>query len=142
MAQIGSISRRSPRPKNSSGWRQISLTRRCGMGRRNLSSLPFSITRWAKGNGTDRKHKPPVPTTEEQFRMEADFFDQALRNGTSEPIESSIQYYTMGEGKWHTTKTWPPAGVSMERLYFADHSVLDRAAPLATNASDSYTVDF
>jgi putative CocE/NonD family hydrolase len=88
------------------------------------------------------KHKPPVPTTEEQFRMEADFFDQALRNGTSEPIESSIRYYTMGEGKWHTTKIWPPAGVSMERLYFADHSVLNRAAPLATNASDSYTVDF
>jgi putative CocE/NonD family hydrolase len=87
-------------------------------------------------------HNPPIPATEEQFKMEADFFDRVLRCETPKPIESSVQYYTMGEGKWHTTKTWPPAGVSMERLYFADNSVLKGAAPAATIASDSHTVSF
>ena len=87
-------------------------------------------------------HTPPVPSTEEQFKMEADFFDRVLRNDTPEPIESSIQYYTMGEGRWHTTKAWPPAGSSVERLYFGEHNTLNVAAPSAAGASDSYTVDF
>ncbi|MFZ0138408.1 MAG: CocE/NonD family hydrolase [Candidatus Sulfotelmatobacter sp.] len=88
------------------------------------------------------KHTPPVPSTEEQFEMEADFFDRVLRSDTPEPIESSIQYYTMGEGQWHTTKTWPPAGLSVENLYFGEHNALNATAPSATSASDTYTVDF
>jgi uncharacterized protein len=88
------------------------------------------------------KHKPPEPTIPEQFKLEADFFDRTLRNETPEPIESSVRYYTMGEEQWHTTKTWPPAGLSTERLYFADHNALDAATPSAQTASDSYTVDF
>jgi uncharacterized protein len=91
-------------------------------------------------------HTPPAPPTEEQFKMEADFFDRALRNQTPEPIEPSIQYYTMGEGlgegKWHTTNTWPPAGLSTERLYFDEHNTLNPSAPTATTATDSYKVDF
>ena len=87
-------------------------------------------------------HTPPVPSTEEQFKMEADFFDRVLRNDTPEPVESSVQYYTMGEGRWHTTKTWPPTGSSAERLYFGEHNTLNVAAPSAASASDSYTVDF
>jgi uncharacterized protein len=88
------------------------------------------------------KHKPPMPPSEEQFRMEADFFDRLLRNDTRETTESSIQYYTMGEGQWHTTKTWPPAGLSAEHLYLGEHNTLNAAASSATSASDSYTVDF
>src|SRR5580704_14718167 len=64
------------------------------------------------------KHKPPAPTLQEQFKMEADFFDRALRSRASWATESSIQYYTMGEEQWHTTKTWPPSDFSPERLYF------------------------
>jgi putative CocE/NonD family hydrolase len=88
------------------------------------------------------KHKPPNPMTVEQFKMEADFFDRALRNGTSQPIESVIRYYTMGEEQWHTTKTWPPSGISLERLYFGDDHALSPVAPPETSATDSYTVDF
>jgi uncharacterized protein len=87
-------------------------------------------------------HTPPIPSTEEQFKMEADFFDRVLRNDAPPVIESSIQYYTMGEGQWHTTKIWPPAGLSEERLYFGDHNALNAEAPSAANASDSYAVDF
>lgn len=87
-------------------------------------------------------HTPPVPTNEEQIKMEADFFERLLRKSSPEPIESSIQYYTMGEAQWHTTKTWPPEGVSTERLYFGESNTLTTAEPSANSASDPYTVDF
>ena len=88
------------------------------------------------------KHKPQAPTLQQQFKMEADFFDHALRSGPSWAIESSIQYYTMGEEQWHTTKTWPPSGISPERLYFGNGHLLTPFAPTDTAANDSYTVDF
>jgi hypothetical protein len=88
------------------------------------------------------KHTPPVPSDEEQLKMEADFFDRVLRKGTPEVAESSIQYYTMGEGQWRTTKIWPPAGLSAERLYFGDNHTLSAVVPAARSAKDSYTVDF
>jgi uncharacterized protein len=88
------------------------------------------------------KHTPPVPPTEKQFEIEADFFDRVLRHDTPETIGSSIQYYTMGEGQWHTTKTWPPEGLSAQRLYFGESNMLATAAPSAASASDSYRVDF
>jgi uncharacterized protein len=87
-------------------------------------------------------HTPPVPPLDQQFKMEADFFDRLLRNATPETIESSIQYYTMGEGQWHTTKTWPPAGLSNQRLYLDEHNTLNPTAPSTTAATDFYTVDF
>jgi uncharacterized protein len=88
------------------------------------------------------KHLPPVPSRDEQFKMEADFFEQTLRNATPAKIESSIQYYTMGEGKWHTTKIWPPEGFASERLYLAEGKTLTSSAPAAPGGADSYTVDF
>ena len=88
------------------------------------------------------KHLPPVPAREEQFKMEADFFEQTLRSETPAKIESSIQYYTMGEGKWHTTKIWPPEGLVRERLYFAEGKTLTSSAPATQGGADSYTVDF
>ena len=87
-------------------------------------------------------HLPPVPERNEQFKMEADFFDRVLRNEDPEKIESSIQYYTMGEGSWHTTKTWPPEDLRNERLYFAADHTLSPSAPLTRTGDDSYTVDF
>jgi len=88
------------------------------------------------------KHLPPVPTREEQFKMEADFFDRTLRSEPWAKIESVIQYYTMGEGKWHTTKVWPPEGLSSERLYFGEGRTLTSNAPTTRGGEDSYTVDF
>jgi putative CocE/NonD family hydrolase len=87
-------------------------------------------------------HIPPVPSTEDQLKMEADFFDRVLRNNESKTVESFIHYYTMGQGRWHTTKTWPPEGLSVERLYFGGQNMLNAAAPAVGSASDSYVVDF
>jgi putative CocE/NonD family hydrolase len=88
------------------------------------------------------EHLPPVPTREEQFKMEADFFDQILRNQGEPKVESSIQYYTMGEGKWHTTAVWPPRGLQTETLYLAESHALRHASPTTRVGSDAYTVDY
>jgi hypothetical protein len=87
-------------------------------------------------------HLPPVPSRDEQFKMEADFFDRVLRNEKPDKIESSIQYYTMGEGSWHATKIWPPENLLTERLYFAEGNTLSPSAPSTEGSGDSYTVDF
>jgi putative CocE/NonD family hydrolase len=88
------------------------------------------------------KHLPPVPTREEQFKMEADFFDQTLRNQVAPKIESSIQYYTMGEETWHTTSVWPPRGLRIETLYFTEGHALKHTSPVTRVGRDSYIVDY
>ena len=87
-------------------------------------------------------HSPAEPPVEQQLRMQADFFDRTLRDETQQPIESSVLYYTMGEAKWHTTKLWPPEGLTTRRLYFNDHHTLTASPPSVQNASDTYNVDF
>jgi uncharacterized protein len=93
-------------------------------------------------------HQPSVPSQPEQYAMEADFFDRQLRRDAADPVESSVRYYTMGEGVWHTTKVWPPAGLQATRLYLADRGSLSTVPPGTPGvpdkgaASDAYTVDF
>jgi hypothetical protein len=87
-------------------------------------------------------HLPPVPPRDEQFKMEADFFERALGQQPHGKLESSIQYYTMGERAWHTTKAWPPEGLTAERFYFSEGHTLSVAAPTTKSGRDPYTVDF
>jgi putative CocE/NonD family hydrolase len=92
---------------------------------------------------TPAQHTPPEPTVEQQNRMMADFFDRLLRPDVPSPIESTIRYYTMGEGEWHDTKVWPPQGFDRAtRLYFAENHALSPRPPATVNASDVYPVDF
>jgi len=100
------------------------------------------------------KHSPPDPPIEEQYQMQAQFFAHYLRTDHPEPLTSSIRYYTMGEGKWHTTPVWPPKDTVPRRYYFnrnsnppsrldaqEEHSLTEEQ-PSAAAAGDSYVVDF
>ena len=86
-------------------------------------------------------HLPPVPMRQEQLKMEADFFAQTLGNDASANRGSSIQYYTMGEEKWHKSTIWPPAGLSNERLFFAEGNTLTATVPAKQGGADRYNVD-
>jgi hypothetical protein len=105
------------------------------------------------------KHTPPDPPFEERGRTEAEFFNHYLCEDHPQQIASSVRYYTMGEGKWHTSALWPPAGLTMRRYYLAEAAgagspgeasrsnadeerFLGLQPPTAVSASDSYTVDF
>jgi hypothetical protein len=104
------------------------------------------------------KHTPLDPPFEERDRIEAGFFDHFLREDHPEPFASSVRYYTMGEGEWHTSAVWPPAGLTTRRYYLVgaagsvsaggdgsnaeeEHS-LGLQPPTTMSDSDSYTVDF
>lgn len=96
-------------------------------------------------HGTDpllNNFDPPNPTQEEQWRVQADFFNGILRREVPARVDSHIDYYTMGEGLWHSTTVWPPAGLQTWRLYFAADRRLDSTAPNLESAADSYRVDF
>jgi uncharacterized protein len=118
----------------------------------NTLTVPQNIVIGPLSHGGDHNidpfaanHNPPVPSSEEQFEMQAAFFDQTLRKDAPAPITSYVRYYTMGQGQWHTTPTWPPAGLTTQHFYLgADHSLSAAStAPAAqNNSTDTYTVDF
>ena len=92
---------------------------------------------------TPAQHSLPEPTVEQQNRMMADFFDRLLRPEVSSPVESSIRYYTIGEGQWHETKVWPPQGFDRaSQLYFVENHALSLTPPVAAAATDTYPVNF
>ena len=85
---------------------------------------------------------PTDPSPEQQFQMVVDFFDAYLKD---EPVAEptwEITYYTLGEGTWNTTQTWPPTGFTRQRWYFGPDGSLTTEAPAVESGADEYTVDW
>jgi len=80
---------------------------------------------------------PTEPPLERQTQMLIAYFDRIIKQG--KPPERGISYYTMGEGKWHTTSSWPPAGLSRQTWYLAPSREL-AGRPAA--GSVAYRVDY
>jgi uncharacterized protein len=83
----------------------------------------------------------PDPTFDQQFADLAAFFDQHLREPPASVPAKSITYYTMNEGQWRTTPTWPPPEMEIRRWYLDADQALADSAP-QTAGEDDYTVDF
>ncbi|HYI33934.1 MAG TPA: CocE/NonD family hydrolase [Glaciibacter sp.] len=83
----------------------------------------------------------PHPTFDDQFDDLVNFFDRHLHDKSeSVPVPNSIRYYTMNEGQWRTTPTWPPAEMEAQRWYLgADQALTD--SPPVTAGEDEYAVD-
>jgi len=59
-----------------------------------------------------------------------------------EPLEMDVlEYYTLGENKWKSTKIWPLPETKTQRLYLSENNTLDEAAPTVSDGSDLYKVD-
>src|SRR5262249_46600861 len=112
---------------------------------KNLQHLVIGPWNHGMNNHTDPFLPPEtgvVPDTLTQYAEMLCFFDQfvnAKDNGFGEKL---LTYYTMNEGKWKTSRTWPIPGATRTRWYFAGDGRLNREAPSATSGSDKYTVDF
>ncbi len=83
----------------------------------------------------------PQPSKEARDQQLMQYFDGYLKDNAAAPARE-IRYYTMGENKWKTTDTWPPAGIAPRTLYFGSSNALDSIAPATPEGSDTYTVDF
>jgi putative CocE/NonD family hydrolase len=81
------------------------------------------------------------PTSEAQWEEALNFFDEILR--TNHPLQGRIlRYYTMGEGLWKATSTWPIPGTVTEKLFLGEGGSLGSSPPPATTGEDLYVVDF
>jgi len=52
-----------------------------------------------------------------------------------------VEYYTLGENHWKTTKVWPLPQTQIQRLYLARSHLLTAIAPESQQGSDRYCVD-
>lgn len=103
------------------------------------------IGAWSHGGYDDADpFKPrlsyPEPRIEEQHRELAAFFERTLKEDGGPP-PNAIRYTTMNEGRWRTTRTWPPSEVETQRWYLGTEYTLTTTAASATG-HDTYTVDF
>lgn len=85
---------------------------------------------------------PTDPSPEQQFQMVVNFFDAYLKDDPAPEPTWEITYYTLGEGTWKTTQTWPPAGFSPKRWYLGPNGSLTAEAPTGETGTDEYTVDW
>jgi uncharacterized protein len=79
---------------------------------------------------------PPDPPLTTQWQAIVGFLEGPLR-GTDDdavdpPSDRAIHYFVMGEERWHSTREWPPAGVTERTLYLDGTSRLSDAAPATT----------
>ncbi len=84
---------------------------------------------------------PTEPPMAEQTRTLVAFFARHL-NATGDstaPVSSArrISYYTMNDGRWRVTPSWPPADVTPQRWFLAAGHLLDSASAMPTTASAS-----
>jgi len=81
------------------------------------------------------------PSFNAQWEEALNFFDDLLRK--DKPAGDRIlRYYTMGEGLWKETPTWPIPGTVMESLYLEEEGSLGRTPPAEPAGEDIYEVDF
>jgi len=84
------------------------------------------------------------PPGEFQWEEALNFFDDVLRKG-KHPTDRTLRYYTLGEGLWKETDTWPVPGTETLRLYLAEEGKLSWMAPQADpgeEGEDAYLVNF
>ncbi len=79
---------------------------------------------------------------EEQADEVITFLDQYIKDDTKTIQNSTIKYYTFGEGKWKTSDKWPIEGMDTKVLYFGSNGTLNENKPNAITGSDTYQIDF
>ena len=70
------------------------------------------------------------------------FFDKYLRDEAVEAdVEAPVHYFTMGEERWKSAASWPPAGISPTNYFLGEGGVLNDQMPSVVG-EDTYRVDF
>ncbi|QHQ63298.1 CocE/NonD family hydrolase [Anaerocolumna sedimenticola] len=72
------------------------------------------------------------------------FYNSCLQgeNPNKDGYKKAIHYYTLGEGTWKTSNTWPIPGFDQKKWYFDSNGRLSIEKPEETTGKDTYKVDF
>jgi uncharacterized protein len=84
----------------------------------------------------------PDPAPEIQELEDVCFADNYLRGVRNGMAEHLLVYYTVGEDKWKTTKSWPPSNSIKQRWYLSENSTLSQERTRSATGRDQYKVDF
>jgi uncharacterized protein len=86
------------------------------------------IGAWSHGAGFDvdpfAPGRPVVPDRGQQRLELLQFFDSYLKGASGAPIDRRIDYFTVGEGRWHSTAAWPPPGLHNQVLHLNSNGSL------------------
>ena len=96
---------------------------------------------WTSADPFGSAAAPANPPGDYQWEEALNFFDDVLRKG-KDPQDRTLRYYTLGEGLWKETDTWPVPGTETLRLYLGEGGALTSEAPATTQGEDAYVVDF
>ena len=102
----------------------------------------YRVDPFQQGDGT----KPESFSPETVFGLTVRFFDDIFKQDTltNEDIDEHfgfVEYYTLGENQWKTTRQWPLPQTKMQCLYLAAEHQLSINAPVSQEGSDRYQVD-
>ena len=79
---------------------------------------------------------------EEQDREIIAYLDAVMDENRQDLPAKEIRYYTLGEGAWKSTSTWPAEGFTETTFYFHADGSLSQATPEDGPGANQYMVDF
>jgi len=104
----------------------------------------FRADPFQPGDGTQPKTIP----MDDVFELIVNSLDATFKNDPhplgDTPTDEQfgvVEYYTLGENQWKTTKEWPLPTTHMQRLYLSADHQLSYSAPEQETAYDIYQVD-
>jgi hypothetical protein len=105
------------------------------------------IGAWSHGGPLDADPFNPVnaepnPPYDAQSLEDLCFFDRFVRGRQNGVETGTLRYFTMGEGRWKTTKKWPLPEVREERWYLRAGGELGPERPRPGAAAAENDVDF
>ena len=104
---------------------------------------------WNHGGSTDGDpfHAADAaadPSPDEQWDTLRAFFDRTVKAADRSTARRSsgwrLRYYTLGEGRWRSTDSWPPAGTTTRAWHLAPGGRLSTDGR-GSRGSDTYVVD-
>ena len=102
----------------------------------------FRVDPFMQGDGAE----PEIITPETVFGLRVKSFDMLFKQNkfTDKATDEQfgvVEYYTLGENCWKTTRQWPLPQTENRRLYLSDSNQLSSRSPSSKQGCDRYQVD-
>lgn len=102
----------------------------------------FLADPFMQGDGTESG----IISTATVFSQTVRFIDKIFKQNTLSDKELDeqfrlVEYYTLGENLWKSTRQWPLPQTRLQRLYLAEDNQLSASPPTLNEGNDLYQVD-